>query len=411
MGMLAKLSSAMLIKLVGAALMLAVHFQLARILSVSEFGLFSLASTVLLFGVTIAKQGFDQVMIRQVAVENGASRYVVFTKILTYAITSSTIILGVFVIFSEYIAEGLLRQSTLSVLLPVVGLTCLLQVMLTIGSSYFKAIGKSSTGMLFSGTATYFVFSLAIYLMPVENAFECFTYLLCSAMIALLFCIIGLNGKVKLGFSKQGVIDTKIISASRVLFVISLATILTQQLSILVLAKYSTLEDVANLSLAIKVVSVLTYPLIVINAVLAPRFARIYASGDIESLKALYRQTRNILFFFACLLCLAIFFSKDLIVNFVNPEFQNTSGLIVILLVGHWVNLSTGSVVSLLIMSGYERLHRKNTLILTSVNIALLFIVVPSYGVYGAAWVTAIAMATKNLVSLYYVETLILKKS
>ena len=53
-------------------------------------------------------------------------------------------------------------------------------------------------------------------------------------------------------------------------------------------------------------------------------------------------------------------------------------------------------------MTGYEKVHQRNIFIINIVNIAMLFLLLPSYGAYAAAWITTITMSVTNLVSLWY---------
>jgi O-antigen/teichoic acid export membrane protein len=90
-----------------------------------------------------------------------------------------------------------------------------------------------------------------------------------------------------------------------------------------------------------------------------------------------------------------------------NDSYTNVVFIAKVLVIGQWFNLATGSVVSMLIMAGFEKIHQRNTLILTALNIIALLIFIPIYGAIAAAIITAMAMAIKNLVAMYFVYQLI----
>jgi len=200
----------------------------------------------------------------------------------------------------------------------------------------------------------------------------------------------------------------KFLTASRAMFIISLAALATQQLSILVLARSASIADVGIFSLALKISLLISYPLIAINAITAPLFARYFANEQLTRFRTLAFDTRKILLVVATLTVLLLFFSIEYIALFFGESYLPIVPIVKILSLGQWFNLATGSVVSMLLMAGFEKLHRRNTLIITSANIVLLLVLVPQYGVYAAAWVTAVAIAIKNIVSLYFVNKLIL---
>ena len=74
-----------------------------------------------------------------------------------------------------------------------------------------------------------------------------------------------------------------------------------------------------------------------------------------------------------------------------------------ILAIGQFVNVATGSVEYLLMMSGYEELFRNNSTCVAIVNIILCLILIPLFGIIGAAISTAISFAAANLIAMMLV--------
>ena len=64
----------------------------------------------------------------------------------------------------------------------------------------------------------------------------------------------------------------------------------------------------------------------------------------------------------------------------------------------------TGSVGYLLTMSGYEKDFRNSVLISGPIAVGLGFALVPFYGAIGSAIATAVAVATQNLVAVWWVK-------
>ena len=78
--------------------------------------------------------------------------------------------------------------------------------------------------------------------------------------------------------------------------------------------------------------------------------------------------------------------------------------LLQVLVLGQFVNAATGSVGFLLAMTGNERSMRKAMLIAGILAIFMSFLLVPLYGVMGAAISTALAVAFQNLLAAWYVS-------
>jgi O-antigen/teichoic acid export membrane protein len=87
-----------------------------------------------------------------------------------------------------------------------------------------------------------------------------------------------------------------------------------------------------------------------------------------------------------------------------GAEFAEGAALLQILAVGQFINAITGSVGFLLIMSGHERDMRNVTLISGFSAMFLAWFLTAQFGIIGAATGTAIAVATQNLLAVYFVK-------
>ncbi len=74
-----------------------------------------------------------------------------------------------------------------------------------------------------------------------------------------------------------------------------------------------------------------------------------------------------------------------------------------ILAVGQFINVVTGSVGYLLMMTGNEKLMRNNTLVVGGVSIVIGSIAIPLWGRVGAALTTSFSLVTLNVAAFYLV--------
>jgi len=92
------------------------------------------------------------------------------------------------------------------------------------------------------------------------------------------------------------------------------------------------------------------------------------------------------------------------LMSFFGEEFRTASTALVILALGQFVNIATGSVSYLLSMTGFERKVRDNAFFSALIGVALGFALIPNYGLLGASIATAIAIASQNLLGVYQVQ-------
>jgi O-antigen/teichoic acid export membrane protein len=99
------------------------------------------------------------------------------------------------------------------------------------------------------------------------------------------------------------------------------------------------------------------------------------------------------------MLCVPHFF-----MGLFGEEYKQAAPLLQILIIGQFINVITGSVGFLLNMSGHEKDMRNVVFISGSLAVVLSLILIPLYGVTGAAIATAIALASQNLLAVYKVK-------
>ena len=401
-----------LIKLLTAGLSFLFFYLAAQQLSAAEFGLLSLALTCLLFSTAFAKQGLEFSVVKFSALLDAQKLGSFYVIVFCYALISSLVILVCLLLLAEPIANIIFEKNLLADLLPLVAVVTLGQVWLSLNSSFLKGCGHATSSVCFQGGFTFTFVLVLICIYPQESAAGMLKFLggaiFIASVLSMLLVIARtplLKGDIRLTglwqlnreLSSKGFIKTNYS-----LFYTALAALVVQQASVLILARYETLAMVGVYSLALKASLLLSYPLVAINAITAPMYAKYFSNGQTKEFRRLASTTRMALTGIATIGCLVLWLAIDGLVGYLGDEYLSMAGLIKILMIGQWFNLATGSVVVMLLMTGYEKLHQRNIFIINIANIGLLFLLLPSYGAYAAAWITTITMSVTNLVSLWY---------
>ena len=108
-------------------------------------------------------------------------------------------------------------------------------------------------------------------------------------------------------------------------------------------------------------------------------------------------------------LFIALFFFPSLLLSFFGEEFTDGKVALQILAVGMFVNALFGSVGNYLMMSGHEKLLAKILLAAILISIMLMLLLVPNYGIVGAAWSVSITMIIWNCAA-YFSSNIMLGK-
>ena len=80
--------------------------------------------------------------------------------------------------------------------------------------------------------------------------------------------------------------------------------------------------------------------------------------------------------------------------------------MLLILTAGQFINIMTGPVGNILIMGGNERVLQNITIYISCLGLIGYFILIPLYGITGAAWVTALRVMLQNIIMFYFVVTI-----
>ena len=94
----------------------------------------------------------------------------------------------------------------------------------------------------------------------------------------------------------------------------------------------------------------------------------------------------------------------DFLMSLFGEEFINSSHILKILIIGQGINLVTGSVGYILLMTGNESDMRFITLVSGSLLIIFLPIFTFVYGLIGAAWVATLCRSVQSLLPVYFIN-------
>jgi len=119
--------------------------------------------------------------------------------------------------------------------------------------------------------------------------------------------------------------------------------------------------------------------------------------------KPLARTTTFLVIVLASPVIAVLALAPDKVMGIFGSDFVEGSKLLLILAIGQFINVITGSVAYLLIMSGHERQYQASTTLAGVLILVLGLFLIPTYGAMGAALSTATSVATANVCCAYMV--------
>jgi O-antigen/teichoic acid export membrane protein len=129
------------------------------------------------------------------------------------------------------------------------------------------------------------------------------------------------------------------------------------------------------------------------NQIFTPMMADLFHGGESERLSELYRvSTKWAVLMLLPVAATAMLVPGSLLVALFGPGFEHAAWSLRILMTGQLVNAATGAVGILLMMSGNHRIWMWLGTAALGLNLVLNTLLVPRYGIIGAAWATSISL-------------------
>ncbi|EOX4082113.1 oligosaccharide flippase family protein [Vibrio alginolyticus] len=200
------------------------------------------------------------------------------------------------------------------------------------------------------------------------------------------------------------VLNKKMVSSAKQVWVGSIFTNVLQWGSLVIAGFFISTAEIGLLAAAQRTSLLIGFVLITINFVVAPMFASLYKERQMLKLQNLSRLACRANVGLAIVPVIICTLFPEFVMKFFGEEFLAAAPLLVVLSLGQLVNVATGSVGFLLLMSGHERTMKYITISSGTVSICLLVTLCQMFGVIGAAWAMAIGMAIQNLAALYFVK-------
>ncbi len=191
------------------------------------------------------------------------------------------------------------------------------------------------------------------------------------------------------------------ILAALPLLVMTGSDLTLQSADVLIVSHYMTPTDVAIYFAAAKTMALIMFVHYAVGSAVANRFAALHARGDKEALRAFVRDAVHWTFWpslAAAILLLAL--GLPLLWLF-GPQFVEGYPVMLILVVGFLFRSSMGPAEFLLNMLGEHKVCAAVLVSTAALNIALNLVLVPAFGILGAATATSASLVTAAL--LHYV--------
>ena len=402
---------ALFIRVLGAGMAFIFNLLVARSLGAEQSGYFFLAFALVMFLSAFCRMGFENTILRFSGIAAKQQRGRSISAILHYAF-KYTVPLAVFMsVLLYFMAEPLAVYgfskpemiTTLEAISPAIFAISIV----TLLAMSLQAQQRLTASIPCQNIVHLVLTSVIILALSLSTATEV------SAVfsIALILSSIIFYGIWSKGLNQQGLLSNKKLPEKKELWqsaksnwLITMMGQTVQWIGPLITGMWLMAEDVAYLSVAMRIAMLTSFILMAINLVVAPKFAAFHACNDMQGLRSTALFSVRLLVLSAVPIVSFMFIFPAFLMGLFGEDFVSAAGLLQILVLGQFINVVTGSVGYLLTMTGYERDLRNITLVSGIMAVTLTLLLTKHYGVTGCAIATATSLAFQNLAAVYFVK-------
>tara|TARA_B100000780_G_scaffold88360_1_gene60847 strand:+ start:3616 stop:5088 length:1473 start_codon:yes stop_codon:yes gene_type:complete len=305
-------------------------------------------------------------------------------------------------IFSTYIEKNQLFYDYQSVLIPLVSSLVFFEVLLSISRSELKTVFPAVLREL--GLRVLTLILLVLYFINFID-FSTFIYSW-LAMYALNVFFLGLYLfnlnflKLELGFPLflNRNLSKKMSRYGLITVLTSSAAIIVNRIDILMIGHYIDLENISYYTVAFFMASLIHIPARAILQIVKPLLAKAWAEDNFKEIILLYQKTALNQMLIGLLIFIGIWMSLDDIILFLSSEYSGIKMVFFYIGLAKLIDVSSGVNGAIIATSNKFNYDLYINLFLIIVTIVSNMILIPKYGMEGAAMATALALFIHNII-------------
>jgi O-antigen/teichoic acid export membrane protein len=395
-------------KLFTAGSSLAIHATLSHLLPRAEFGVYAKAHSLMLVAVLLAQLGLHQAVVRLVAESMGVARSgrarAAIGMVYRYAAVG---VIGVAILLlsgpGSWFARAVWNSSLLAGLMGALTAWMAAASFQIITSETFRGFQDIRLATIFGGVISgVLTLGTLLLLALVRGGAQLGVVLWISAAsvaASLALGLVVLRRKMAPLDAATDLAPREVLSISLPLWLNGLTLRAATQADIWILGAVIPDDELAVYAAAAFLVVMVSQPLILVNLVVPPFIADLYAKGEVRRLERILRQTATLAGIPALVLLLAMIFLGRPILGLIYPDYirDGAPPILALLSVGRLVNVLTGSCGVTMSMTGHQKVLLRITIITSALTVAASLLVVGRHGSLGVAGAVCGGMIVQNL--------------
>lgn len=378
-------------------------------------GQYDFTRTFLLVFGTFCLLGTDQSILYFAGVVRGEENLfllkIIYWKMFRLLSTTTLLALIFYIIFGKLLINTFFEDKEVYPLLFKAMLVFVFYGITFFNTEAFRALNRIYTAELFRNIFKYvsIIIGAVLLLEYKKESYLVDTFLIGFVILAMIstymiWKIFQENEyTLKLTSNVIDVTYGSIIKKSYPMAISSTAIFLLMSIDIFFLKKYYGNSVVAYYSVAIKLITIISMIINTANVTVATKIAEYFASKNEEQLKKVVKQNARFIFIFSAPIVIITMLFPEFILNVFGSTYVEGKSTLLILITGQGVCSLMGAAPMYLNMTGRQRVFQRILVFVVFVNAIVNSILIPKYGMEGAAVTYLITFTFWNLCSVWVV--------
>ena len=389
------------------------RLAIARTLGPEAYGLISIALGILTILTTVSVIGLGDGLNRFISFHRGKKEH---QKVKSSIISSFklTLVLSFFLciflfIFSDHISKNIFSKPDLLVPLQIISIALPFSVIKNMTSSTLRGFKMIDKDVYIRDIAKNLstLFLVLIFSFIGASLFNISFAFLFGYIISVVFGFYFLKKHVYPKIKKTSLVPVtkELLSFSYPLYLYGILSIIMGYTDVLMLGYFNTSDVVGIYNAALNTCILIAFVLSSFAFIFLPIISELFAKNKTKEIINLYKISTRWIFSLVLPIFLLFILFPDNILNFLfGAEFVSGSMALVILSIGFLTHVSVGLSMETIIAMGKPKINFYLNSLAAISNFLLNLILIPIYGMIGAAIAMTVALMLKNVLSLFYLN-------
>lgn len=198
---------------------------------------------------------------------------------------------------------------------------------------------------------------------------------------------------------KKKVTYSGIINFSKHLFLISVLSTVIANIDVIILGRFVADEKIGIYGMALKVSLIISFILPALNTVFVPVIKDSFVKNDLKKLKETAVKSSKIMTLFTIPFVLIFIVFNVQIMSLFGEEFSKSGIILIIMVIGQFIRSINASSGFIAMSCGKHKQMTYNLILTFILHISLMFLVIPKFGIIGAAIVRTFSMSFQDTFS------------